>query len=81
MISPDENAIANHEFEKARFFSDQERKERETLRALEGKLGIDTGETKTVTRETVEAVVASWTGLPVSAIRASGDNPGSESKT
>ena len=29
-----ENAIANHEFEKARFYSDEERKERENLRAL-----------------------------------------------
>ena len=28
-----ENAIANHEFEKARFYSDEERKERENLRA------------------------------------------------
>ena len=29
-----ENAIANHEFEKARFYSDEERKERENLRQL-----------------------------------------------
>ena len=29
-----EHAIANHEFEKARFFSDEERKERENLRLL-----------------------------------------------
>jgi hypothetical protein len=29
-----ERAIANHEFEKARFYSDEERKERENLRAL-----------------------------------------------
>ena len=29
-----ENAIANHEFEKARFYSDEERKERENLRLL-----------------------------------------------
>jgi len=29
-----EHAIANHEFEKARFYSDEERKERENLRAL-----------------------------------------------
>ncbi len=32
-----ENAIANHEFEKARFYSDEERKERENLRALREK--------------------------------------------
>ena len=29
-----ERAIANHELEKARFYSDEERKERENLRAL-----------------------------------------------
>jgi ATP-dependent Clp protease ATP-binding subunit ClpC len=32
-----ENAIANHEFEKARFYSDEERKERENLRILREK--------------------------------------------
>ena len=32
-----ENAIANHEFEKARFYCDEERKERENLRALREK--------------------------------------------
>jgi len=76
-----DDAIANHEFEKARLFSDQERKEREALRELEGKLGIAPGAIATVTRETVEQVVASWTGLPIAAIRASGDNKEGESKT
>jgi len=33
-----ENAIANHEFEKARFYSDEERKERENLRLLREKI-------------------------------------------
>lgn len=75
-----ENAIGNHEFEKARVFSDQERKERETLRELEGKLGLDTAAVGTVTRETVEEVVASWTGLPKETIRSSGDNASTESK-
>ena len=32
-----ENAIANHEFEKARFYSDEERKERDNLRSLREK--------------------------------------------
>ena len=36
-----ENAIANHEFEKARFYSDEERKERENLRALREKYHLD----------------------------------------
>ena len=30
-----ENAIENHEFEKARFYSDEERKERDNLRPCE----------------------------------------------
>ena len=34
IIAGMENAIANHEFEKARFYSDEERKERENLRLL-----------------------------------------------
>ena len=36
-----ENAIANHEFEKARFYSDEERKERENLRQLREKYNLD----------------------------------------
>jgi len=36
-----ENAIANHEFEKARSYSDEERKERENLRQLKEKYHID----------------------------------------
>src|SRR3989304_3677981 len=35
-----ETAIANHEFEKARFYSDEERKEREKLRHVRGKLNL-----------------------------------------
>lgn len=38
-----ETAIANHEFEKARFYSDEERKERDNLRQLKAKYHI--GET------------------------------------
>ena len=36
-----ENAIASHEFEKARFYSDEERKERENLRQLRDKYNLD----------------------------------------
>jgi ATP-dependent Clp protease ATP-binding subunit ClpC len=36
-----DSAIANHEFEKARFYSDEERKERENLRALRDKYHLD----------------------------------------
>lgn len=36
-----ERAIYDHEFEKARFYSDEERKERENLRVLRQQLGLD----------------------------------------
>src|ERR1700683_1321734 len=36
-----EHAIANHEFEKARFYSDEERKERENLRALREQFNLE----------------------------------------
>jgi ATP-dependent Clp protease ATP-binding subunit ClpC len=64
-----ESAIANHEFEKARFYSDEERKERENLRLLREKYNIDETAMGTVTREDIEDVVARWTGVPVNAIK------------
>src|SRR5450432_616748 len=64
-----ETAIANHEFEKARFYSEEERKEKEHLRVLREKLKIDDSSTGIVTREDIEEVVARWTGIQVSAIK------------
>src|SRR5258707_14954 len=64
-----ENAIANHEFEKARFYSDEERKEREHLRGLREKYHLDESSTGVVTREDIEDVVARWTGIPVHSIK------------
>ncbi|HWR34830.1 MAG TPA: ATP-dependent Clp protease ATP-binding subunit [Clostridia bacterium] len=64
-----ENAIANHEFEKARFYSDEERKERENLRALRDKYHLDESATGVVTREDIEEVVSRWTGVPVASIK------------
>ena len=58
-----ETAIANHEFEKARFYSEEERKEKEHLRVLREKLKIDDSSTGVVTREDIEEVVARWTGI------------------
>jgi ATP-dependent Clp protease ATP-binding subunit ClpC len=72
-----ENCIANHEFEKARVHSDEERKERENLRELLKKHGIDEAASSRVTREDVEEVLARWTGIPVSTIR-QGSPPGPE---
>jgi len=64
-----ENAIANHEFEKARFYSDEERKERENLRALREKYHLDDSSTGVVGREDIEDVVSRWTGVPITSIK------------
>src|SRR5467141_1557026 len=64
-----ENAIANHEFEKARFYSDEERKERENLRALREKYHLDESSTGVVSREDIEDVVSRWTGVPITSLK------------
>jgi ATP-dependent Clp protease ATP-binding subunit ClpC len=64
-----ENAIANHEFEKARFYSDEERKERENLRQLREKYNLDDTSTGIVGKDDIEDVVARWTGVPMTAIK------------
>jgi ATP-dependent Clp protease ATP-binding subunit ClpA len=64
-----ENAIASHELEKARFYSDEERKERETLNELQQKYNVQNPPASTVTVEHVKEVLARWTGMPVEAIR------------
>src|ERR1017187_4434705 len=64
-----ENAIANHEFEKARFYSDEERKERENMRQLREKYNLDDSSTGIVTKDDIEDVVARWTGVPMTAIK------------
>jgi ATP-dependent Clp protease ATP-binding subunit ClpC len=64
-----ENTIANHEFEKARFYSNEERKERENLRQLRDKYNLDDTSTGVVTKDDIEEVVARWTGVPMTAIR------------
>jgi len=72
-----ESAIGNHEFEKARFYSNEEHKERENLRRLQEKYEIGTATSPTVTREDIKVVVADWTGVPVNIMRE--DYPGGDS--
>ena len=67
-----ENAVAKHEFEKARNYSDEERKEREALRDVLRKYKLDEA-VATVTKEDVEEVLARWLGVPVSSIRSEKD--------
>src|SRR6266540_2294414 len=64
-----DDAIANHEFEKARFYSDEERKERENMRQLREKYNLDDSSTGCVTKDDIEDVVARWTGVPMTAIK------------
>jgi ATP-dependent Clp protease ATP-binding subunit ClpC len=64
-----ETAIANHEFEKARFYSEEERKEKDHLRILREKLKIDDSSTGIVTRDDIEEVVSRWTGVQVTSIK------------
>jgi ATP-dependent Clp protease ATP-binding subunit ClpC len=73
-------AIKNHDFEKARFYSDEERKERENLRMLHEKHKMDATPTVEVTREDIEGVVARWTGATVEMIRRSRTDGAGETK-
>jgi hypothetical protein len=59
-----DSAIANHEFEKARFYSDEERKERENLRMLREQHSLEDAPSNEVTREDVEEVIARWSIYP-----------------
>lgn len=61
-----EMAVTNHEFEKARFYSDEERKERENLRILEEREGAATPSSESVTAADVEQVLARWSAYPYS---------------
>ena len=54
-----ENAVANHEFEKARFYSDEERKERANLEALREKHRLDEPSNSHVVRlQDMEAAIS-----------------------
>ena len=64
-----EGAIANHEFEKARFYSDEEHKERKNLQLLREKYKLDETASTPVTREHIENVVSRWTGATIASIR------------
>src|SRR5438552_233928 len=79
-----ENAIANQEFEKARFYSDEERKERENLRVLREKYNLDDTSTGVVTKDDIAYVVTRWTGVQITAIKeevASTPSPMSDEKS
>ena len=59
-----EEAIENQEFEKARFYSEEEKKEQENLRILRERHHLDEGAAMRVTRADVEEVIARWGKYP-----------------
>jgi ATP-dependent Clp protease ATP-binding subunit ClpC len=59
-----ENSIANHEFEKARFYSMEEKKDRESLRILRETHKLDDSALGVVGLKEVEEVVARWATYP-----------------
>ena len=61
-------SIANHEFEKARFYSDEERKERENLNELHRKYKLDENPAFTIRPEDVRRAVSKLTNMPIDAI-------------
>src|SRR6202030_439205 len=64
-----DTVIDNHEFDMARFYSEEERKEKENLRGLRERFKLDDASTGIVTREDIEEVVSRWTGIGVSSIK------------
>jgi ATP-dependent Clp protease ATP-binding subunit ClpC len=73
-----EAAVTNHEFEKARFYADEERKQRDALALLQQKHNIP--DKHVVTREHIEEALARWTGMPVAAIRQAASDPEIETR-
>jgi ATP-dependent Clp protease ATP-binding subunit ClpC len=69
-----ENAVASQELEKAKFYSDEERKERENLGQLRAKYNLG-ATSHTVTLDDIENVVAQWTGLPIARIQQERGSP------
>jgi ATP-dependent Clp protease ATP-binding subunit ClpC len=59
-----DSAIASHEFVKARFYSDEERKGRENLRILREKYHLDDSSVTTVSREDVEETIKRLAAYP-----------------
>ncbi len=64
-----EASIANHEFEKARFYSNEERKERDNLEQLRKQYKLDESPAWKVHCEEIESAVSKLAGIPIAAIR------------
>ena len=61
------SSIENNEFQKAKFYQDEEQKERQNLAALTERYGLDPAPELTVGREDVELIIAKWAQYPYTA--------------
>jgi ATP-dependent Clp protease ATP-binding subunit ClpC len=61
------SAVSNKEFEKARFYSDKERKERENVRQLQLTHNFEVSGA-IVGGSEIDEVVSRWTGIPVESV-------------
>jgi ATP-dependent Clp protease ATP-binding subunit ClpC len=66
-----EASIANHEFEKASFYSQEEHKERDNLKQLREKYKLDNNPAFNVGRGEIERAVRKLVGIPMEATRRS----------
>jgi ATP-dependent Clp protease ATP-binding subunit ClpC len=64
-----QTSIVNHEFEKARFYSSEERKQRNNLNELRQKYKLDKTPTLNIGCEDIQRAVSKITGTPIEAIR------------
>ena len=62
IVQRTEASIANHEFEKARFYSDEERKERDNLKELSEKYKLQNNPALNIGREEIEKAVSKLVG-------------------
>jgi ATP-dependent Clp protease ATP-binding subunit ClpC len=69
-----DGAVSNHEFEKARFYADEVRKEKDNVEALRKKYNLSQQSSATVTREDIEQIVVERTGLSIDFLRKSQAN-------
>jgi len=73
------SALANNEFETARFYAEEESGKRQELGDLLQQHGL-AEKTITITRSDVDEIVSQWTGIPLEAVRASCLPASAESK-
>ncbi len=61
-----EDAISSHEFEKARFYSDEARKEKQNLSALRERQNQEPNASSEVTPDDIQAILSRWSSYPYS---------------